>query len=66
MLLKKVSHKEDFLDWLESNLDMDKESFNKVISIYKNIRDNKIVKIKIDLIVAEKLIDLLEKEVNKY
>lgn len=56
----------DFREWMISKLNISVEDLEKIYEIYKDVRDKKKVKQKIPLILAEKLLGLLEKEIERY
>ena len=58
--------KHKFERWLKDNLNISKEELEKAYDIYKKIRDDKKVKISVSLVIARKIVDLLEKEVRKF
>ena len=53
-----------FEDWLTLKLGIDKEVYDKIYSAYMAVRDNKRIKERIPIELAERLVDLLEKEVE--
>lgn len=65
ILSEKIYSKRLFKEWLISEIG-NKEGVEKIYSIYENIRDSKKVKIKIEIFLAEKFLNLLEKEVRRY
>ncbi len=65
-LNKKKYFNRDFERWIISGLGIDKEEFGKVYGIYRNIRNDKKSKEKISIVLAEKLVNFLEKEADKY
>jgi len=63
-LIKKQKYSNKiFKKWLNKNIE---EETKEIYIIYQNIRDNKKIKTKIKISTAEKLLNLLEKEVKKY
>lgn len=65
VLSKKIYSKNLFKEWLIKEIG-NKKNIEEVYSIYDAVRDNKKVKTKIDIILAERLLDLLRREVKKY
>ena len=63
LIEKKNYSKKGFSVWMRKDLDVNE--FKKVYNIYKSIRDNKKVKEKIKIETAEKLLEILKKEVRK-
>lgn len=67
ILEKKIYSNESFIRWLKENI---KEDFDNAYLIYKNIKDNKKIrmktKTKIKINIAERLLDLLKKEIKKF
>ncbi len=63
LLHKEISSRVDFLKWLKKGLcQLDVES---VYQVYRELRDDKKVKVKISIEIAEKMLNLLEREVKK-
>ncbi len=62
---KKYSNRE-FERWLITMLGITKAEYEKLYRIYSLIRDNKKIKEKIDISLAEKLVGLLEREIEEY
>lgn len=65
ILNNKVYSKKEFKKWLINYL-QNKEDFQNAYLIYEGIRDDKKIKVKIKISLAQKLLDLLKKEVKKY
>ncbi len=68
ILNKKVYSKKLFKQWLIKNI-ADKEDVEKIYLVYEGIRDedkNKVKKTKIKISLAEKVLNLLEKEIKKF
>ena len=63
LIEKKNYSKKEFSLWLKKELSQ--EEFEKSYSIYKSIRDGKKVNEKIKIEIAEKLLNILKKEINK-
>jgi len=63
---KKRHSKSGFLRWLKLKAMLSDEKFETAYSMYKEVRDDKKVKTSVSLDVARKLVDALEKEVNKF
>jgi len=65
ILKRKKYSNESFIRWMKENIGDD---FNKAYLIYKSIKDNQKLKIKIDIRIntAEKLLHLLKKEVAEF
>ncbi len=53
-----------FEDWLTSKLGIDLEAYDRIYSIYKAVRDDRNIKDKISIELAERLTGLLNKEVE--
>ncbi len=63
ILEKKIYSNKSFIKWMKENI---KEDFDNAYLIYRGIKDNKEIKIKIKINVAEKLLDLLKKEIKEF
>ena len=63
LIEKKNYSKKEFSSWLKKELSQ--EEFEKSYNIYKSIRDEKKVNEKIKIEIAEKLLNILKKEINK-
>lgn len=66
ILSKKRYSMESFKKWILNKIGISKQDFEKVYLAYKNVRDSKLVKEKIDISIIEGLMELLKKEVDKY
>lgn len=65
ILKKKKYSKTDFKEWLIKKMRIKERDFNKIYLIYGNIKDSKLVKEKISINIAERLLKFLEKEVKR-
>jgi len=64
ILSKKPYSNKKFINWMKSEIK--EEEIEKAFNEYKLARDNKKQKYKLRILLVEKLLDLLEKEVRKY
>ena len=66
ILQGKNYRKREFLGWLSSEGKLDVEDVEEVYDIYKKVRDDQNPRKKLRIEILKKLLELLEKEVNKY
>ena len=66
ILKKKKYTNKDFQRLVMRKTRISKKEYEKIYEIYMAVRDDKKIKTRVEIVVAEKLLGLLEKEIKKY
>jgi len=66
VLEKKNSTKNEFYSWFKKYINLSNESWERALSIYKSIKDNKTIKVQFTIEDTLKILNLIAEKVKKY